>query len=124
MAYRTSELWFVPRLILLQTTERLLSTLKQNSKSSKSEGALQTPDLAVVEQLNEVATAKLAEIVRRNTSQDVGFQGYDAAEIIAAKELIDRDTATITRWSGGFVDGNAYMQGTRYKTCTEEARCF
>jgi len=97
MAYRTSELWFVTRLILLQTTERLLSTLKQNSKSSKSEGALQTPDLVVVEQLNEVATAKLAEIVRRNTSQDVGFQGYDAAEIIAAKELIDRDTATITR---------------------------
>jgi len=71
--------------------------LRQNSKPSKVEGTLQTPDVRTVERLNELATAKLAEIVRRNTSQEVGWQGYDDAEIIAAKELLDRETAAITR---------------------------
>lgn len=50
-----------------------------------------------MEQLNELATAKLAEIIRRNTSQEIGWQGYDDGEIVSAKELIDRDTVAITR---------------------------
>lgn len=43
------------------------------------------PDRKTVERLNETATAKLSEIVRRSTAGDVGFEGYDAAEVIATK---------------------------------------
>jgi hypothetical protein len=38
-----------------------------------------------VERLNETATAKLSEIVRRSTAGEAGYKGYDEAEIIAAK---------------------------------------
>jgi hypothetical protein len=50
-----------------------------------------------VERLNELATAKLSEIVRRNTSGEAGWEGYEKAEIIAAQELLNRDAAPITR---------------------------
>jgi hypothetical protein len=50
-----------------------------------------------VERLNEAATSKLAEIIRRNASGEAGWQGYDEAEIIAAKELLDRQSAPIIR---------------------------
>ena len=81
----------------LQTTNRLLTTLRQASKQSKSDGGLPLPDIKIVERLNETATAKLSEIVRRSTAREAGWEGYDSAEIIAAKELINRDATSITR---------------------------
>ncbi|RMZ74127.1 tetratricopeptide repeat domain-containing [Pyrenophora seminiperda CCB06] len=42
-------------------------------------------------QLEEIATRKLAEIVRQYKSGNKSWQGYDEAEIIAAGELLDRD---------------------------------
>lgn len=53
--------------------------------------------MKVVERLNETATAKLSEIVRKNIAREAGWEGYDNAEIIAAKELINRDATPITR---------------------------
>jgi len=41
-----------------------------------------------VEGLNATATEKLAEIVRRASSGEDGWQGFDAGELEAAKELI------------------------------------
>jgi len=55
------------------------------------------PDLKTVERLDETATAKLSEIVRHSTAGEAGWEGYDKAEVIAAKELLNRDTANITR---------------------------
>ena len=80
-----------------QTSNRLLSTLRQASKHQKSDSALPLPDIKTVERLNETATAKLAEIVRKSTAREAGWEGYDSAEIIAAKELINRDVTPITR---------------------------
>jgi hypothetical protein len=50
-----------------------------------------------VERLNETATAKLAEIVRRSIAREVGWQGYDEAEVIAAKALVDLDATPVIR---------------------------
>lgn len=67
------------------------------SRQSKSDTGLPPPDIKSVERLNELATAKLSEIVRRNTSGEAGWEGYEKAEIIAAQELLNRDAAPITR---------------------------
>lgn len=44
-----------------------------------------------------MATSKLGEIVRRSASGEKGWDGYDAAEIIAARELLDRDAQSVAR---------------------------
>ncbi|KAF4624882.1 hypothetical protein G7Y89_g13287 [Cudoniella acicularis] len=79
------------------TTSRLLTTLPQTSRQSKSDTGLPPPDIKSVERLNELATAKLSEIVRRNVSGEAGWGGYDKADIIAAQELLNRDSTPITR---------------------------
>ena len=67
------------------------------SRQSKSDTGLPLPGVKSVERLSELATAKLSEIVRRNTGGDAGWQGYEKPEIIAAQELLNRDAAPITR---------------------------
>jgi len=82
---------------LKMTSSKLLATLPQAHRQSKTDTGLPLPDIKIVERLNETATAKLSEIVRRYAANETGYQGYDAAEIIAAKELLNRDSASITR---------------------------
>jgi hypothetical protein len=67
----------------------------QNTRQSKSEEDM--PDLKTLQLLNQKATSKLTEIVRRSTGGESGWQGYDAAELIAARELLDRDSTPVTR---------------------------
>lgn len=55
------------------------------------------PDQATVEKLNQVATTRLAEIVRRNQANEKLWQGYDAGEIAAARELLDSSSANVVR---------------------------
>jgi hypothetical protein len=55
------------------------------------------PDIKTVELLNQKATEKLTEIVRRSASGESGWEGYDSAELIAARALLDKDGKTITR---------------------------
>lgn len=69
----------------------------QATKSSVLADSLPTPDVVDVQRLNERATAKLSEIIRRSASGESGWRGYDKAEIIAARELLDRETIPITR---------------------------
>lgn len=80
-----------------QTTSRLLSILPQLSRQSKSDEGLPPPDLKTVELMNQKATEKLSEIVRRSVGGESGWEGYDPAELIAARELLDRDATKITR---------------------------
>ena len=49
------------------------------------------PTTAKVEKLNELATAKLSEIVRRFTAKERQWRGYDEAEIEAVRELLSKD---------------------------------
>ncbi len=75
----------------LQTSERLLSIIPEDTRST---GQLATVDhaelpmlpTAVLRKLNEQATFKLAEITRASNSS------CDVAEITAAKDLLDRST--------------------------------
>ncbi|KAG4425969.1 hypothetical protein IFR04_000913 [Cadophora malorum] len=79
------------------TTNRLLANQPQISRQSKGDAGLPPPSIQTVERLNETATAKLSEIVRRNVGGEAGWGGYDKAEVIAAKALLDSETAKITR---------------------------
>lgn len=67
------------------------------ARQSKSEDGTPLPEIKSIELLNEKATAKLSEIVRRGVAGETGWQGYDAAELIAARELLDRDATPVTR---------------------------
>jgi len=79
------------------TSSRLLKTLPNTARQLKSDTGLPLPDLKTVERLNQTATAKLAEIVRRSAGGETGWEGYNKAEIIAARELLNRDSASVTR---------------------------
>ncbi|KAH0070563.1 tetratricopeptide repeat domain-containing protein, partial [Aureobasidium melanogenum] len=86
------------------TSQRLLEVLsKSGGKPPKAQssdatvGDLPPPSVASVEKLRELSTKKLSEIVRRSMSGERGWDGYDQAELIAARELLDRDTQTVQR---------------------------
>ena len=75
-----------------QTTDRLLSALPDDSKStgqmvSTDNGELPMPSTTTVRKLNERATFKLAEITR-----DATGKGLNHAEVVAAKALLDKST--------------------------------
>lgn len=86
-----------------QTTKKLLEVLPNASKSAlnttsdSSYNDLPLPSVKSVEKLNEVATVKLAEIIRRNAAKERGWDGYDEAEIIAARALLDKDSQKVER---------------------------
>jgi hypothetical protein len=44
-----------------------------------------------MEKLDQLATEKLARIVRKGSAKEPGWTGYEQAEIIAARALLDRD---------------------------------
>jgi hypothetical protein len=53
--------------------------------------------LTTVQKLNQLATAKLSEIVRKSSARDKAGYGYGQAEVIAARELLDRDKQFVER---------------------------
>lgn len=55
------------------------------------------PTTSTVEKLNELATVKLSEIVRRYTAKERQWRGYDEAEVAAARELLSKDTSQTER---------------------------
>ena len=65
-------------------------------QASDAEGS-SPPETGTVERLNELATAKLSEIVRRHAAQEQGWRGYVADEIAAARDLLSKDAAPIAR---------------------------
>ncbi|PSK43650.1 hypothetical protein B9Z65_7164 [Elsinoe australis] len=82
------------------TSKKLLELLPKTQKSSGGfdiPGDLSPPPIPAVESLNELATSKLSEIVRRGAAKESGWDGYSEAELIAARELLDRDTQKVER---------------------------
>jgi ER membrane protein complex subunit 2 len=77
-------------------TDKLLPNSGKSSKQTDSED-LPLPDKAALQKLNQAATQKLAEIVRRNTAGEKQWQGYDPAEIEAARELLAEGSSEIIR---------------------------
>ncbi|KAB2100683.1 hypothetical protein AG0111_0g10921 [Alternaria gaisen] len=64
------------------------STSKRNAQEDDD---IPVPNAQTVNKLEEIATNKLAEIIRLYKSGKKAWQGYDEAEIIAARELLDRN---------------------------------
>ncbi|KAF2149878.1 hypothetical protein K461DRAFT_287639 [Myriangium duriaei CBS 260.36] len=82
------------------TSSKLIELLGKTQKASSgfdSAGGLTAPPLPAVESLNELTTSKLSEIVRRGAAKESGWNGYNEAELIAARELLDRDTQNVQR---------------------------
>ncbi|KAF2221508.1 tetratricopeptide repeat domain-containing protein [Elsinoe ampelina] len=83
-----------------KTSGKLLELLPKTQKSSGGfdvPGDLAPPPVPAVESLNELATSKLGEMVRRGAARESGWDGYDEAELIAARALLDRDTQKVQR---------------------------
>lgn len=81
------------------TSAKLLEVLPKGGKGAvtTADDDLPPPDRSTLERLNELATSKLAEIVRKSASGEKGWGGHDQAEVIAARALLDKDTAKVVR---------------------------
>ncbi|KAI1404605.1 TPR-like protein [Hypoxylon fuscum] len=79
------------------TAKQLLSNPPKASSNRTGSEGFAVPDTATLSKLDEVATEKLAEIVRRSSAGERGWQGYDEAEIKAARELLENDSDEVIR---------------------------
>lgn len=61
------------------------TAVSSNKRGNQDDDEVPIPKLAKVQKLEEVATAKLGEIVR---IAGQGKSGYDEAEVAAARELL------------------------------------
>lgn len=81
---------------MLQITSKLLeSTAKSGKQTDPEDFAI--PPTATIEKLREKSTAKLSEIVRRNTAKERGWCGYEESEVEAARELLSKESSGIVR---------------------------
>ncbi|KAL5121909.1 tetratricopeptide repeat domain-containing protein [Pleosporales sp. CAS-2024a] len=62
-----------------------------NNNNNQEDDDIPLPKLDSVKKLEEIATRKLADIVRNASQGKTGWTGYDEAEVIAARALLDRD---------------------------------
>ncbi|KAI0885254.1 tetratricopeptide [Annulohypoxylon maeteangense] len=71
------------------TAKQLLSDAPGAATDRTGSEGFAGPDVDTLNRLDEMATEKLAEIVRRNSAGERGWQGYDEAEIKATRELLE-----------------------------------
>lgn len=64
------------------------------SKRNNDDEDIAPPKLPSVKKLEVLATSKLAEAIRQYSSGSKAWSGLDEAEVIAARELLDRDGKT------------------------------
>lgn len=79
-----------------QVTDKLLAAATKPNKKTDDDG-FALVDQKTVQKLNELAARKLTEIVRRHGAKEKQWQGYSVDEIAAARDLIDKSTATVVR---------------------------
>ncbi|KAK5663004.1 hypothetical protein OQA88_6418 [Cercophora sp. LCS_1] len=75
----------------LVTNKLLKNTGKASGKSDEGEFTL--PDTKTTERLNQLATSKLSEIIRRSTARETGWRGYDELEVEAARKLLSEEAS-------------------------------
>lgn len=73
--------------------------LKESSLTSKpiDQESFSFPSRATLEKLDEKATEKLSEIVRRNGAKEKGWCGYDESEVAAARDLLSKELANVVK---------------------------
>ncbi|XDG02055.1 hypothetical protein ABKA04_001670 [Annulohypoxylon sp. FPYF3050] len=79
------------------TTKQLLGDPPEGLSNRTNSDGFTVPDAATLKRLDEMATEKLAEIVRRNSAGERGWQGYDEAEIKATRELLESGSSETIR---------------------------
>lgn len=84
------------------TTDRLMEVLEgakkpQQSTADPVTGDLAPPSLATVKKLNQLATSKLADLMRRGKAGEKDWNGYSQVELAAVRSLLDGDTQKIQR---------------------------
>ncbi|KAK2028501.1 tetratricopeptide [Colletotrichum zoysiae] len=79
----------------LVTNKLIKEPLKPSRQSDSKEWGI--PDVTTLQKLNELATQKLADIVRRNGAQERLWQGYDKSEVAAARDLLSKESAEVVR---------------------------
>ncbi|KAF1815969.1 hypothetical protein P152DRAFT_411307 [Eremomyces bilateralis CBS 781.70] len=84
---------------LKMVSSKLISLLEVETKtvSKDKTGELSVPDKATVESLNELATSKLVEILRKGSSGEHGWDGYEDAELVAIQALLDQTSQKVER---------------------------
>lgn len=73
-----------------------MDVTNKGKKQTEIDGFV-APDQKSTQKLNQLATAKLAEIVRRNSAGEKLWQGYEASEIAAARELLAKTSSENVR---------------------------
>lgn len=68
----------------------------QTSKPADPED-FSIPETTTIERLNEKATQKLSEIVRRSTAKENGWRGYEESEVMEVQDLLSMEVATYVR---------------------------
>ncbi|KAM0435092.1 hypothetical protein ACHAPT_003181 [Fusarium lateritium] len=81
---------------LKKVTDKLLAESAKLKKHSEGD-EFSLPDQTTIEKLNQAATKKLAEIVRRYGAREPLWQGYNADEIAAARDLLDKSSSEVVR---------------------------
>ncbi|KAI1429446.1 tetratricopeptide [Xylaria sp. FL1777] len=79
------------------TIQQLLSDASLKASKSSEPEEWSVPESSTLQKLDEVATKKLAEIVRRNSAGEKDWQGYAEAEITAARELLESHSMASVR---------------------------
>ncbi|GKT58920.1 tetratricopeptide repeat domain-containing protein [Colletotrichum tofieldiae] len=80
----------------IKVTNKLIKEPSKPSRQTDSE-EWSLPDVTTLQKLNELATQKLAEIVRRNGAQERLWQGYDESEVVAARDLLSKESVELVR---------------------------
>lgn len=68
----------------------------KGKKQTEADGFV-APDQKTTQKLNQLATTKLAEIVRRYGAGEKLWQGYEESEIAAARELLSKASSEMVR---------------------------
>lgn len=81
---------------MFQVTSKVLNEPSLISKPADSE-SFSFPARGTLEKLDEKATEKLAEIVRRNGAKEKGWCGYEEAEVAAARDLLSKERVNVVK---------------------------
>lgn len=81
---------------MLQVTSKALKEPAFTSKPIDQE-SFSFPARVTLEKLDEKATEKLSEIVRRNGAKEKGWRGYEESEVAAARDLLSREVANVVK---------------------------
>ncbi|KAH0522142.1 hypothetical protein TsFJ059_006041 [Trichoderma semiorbis] len=81
---------------LKRVTDKLLDANSKGKKSSESD-EFTLPETSTIEKLNQAATKKLGDIVRKYDAKDPLWQGYDAAEVAAARTYLSESSQKVVR---------------------------